>query len=102
MSNPIGFLYRVGRSAARRYQRPQAFLPAEPVPALPHFEPSLVPALEALTEPQRVGVVLVHALGWTLADTAAVLDVEVSTLRTHIARGMTKLRTALQVDAHAN
>ena len=56
-----------------------------------------MPALEALTEPQRVGVVLVHALGWTLREAAELLDVDISTLRTHITRAMAKLRTALEV-----
>lgn len=97
MDNPAGYLYRVGQSEARRHFRPQGFLPPAAAAGLPEFEPALAPALEALTEPQRVGVVLVHALGWTLRDAAGVLDVDVSTLRTHISRAMTKLRTALEV-----
>ncbi len=102
MANPSGYLYRVGQSEARRHFRPSGFLPARAARGLPDFEPALAPALEALTESQRVGVVLVHALGWTLTDAAAVLDIDISTLRTHIARAMTKLRTHLEVtlDAH--
>jgi RNA polymerase sigma factor (sigma-70 family) len=64
---------------------------------MPDFEPALAPALETLTEHQRVGVLLVHSFGWTLRETAELLDVDVSTLRTHIARAMTKLRAALEV-----
>ena len=97
MSNPVGYLYRVGQSEARRHFRPERFLPVAASPGLPEFEPGLAPALESLTEPQRIGVVLVHALGWSLVDTADVLDVDVSTVRTHIARGLAKLRTALEV-----
>ncbi len=97
MENPAGYLYRVGQTEARRHFRPTPFLPSEPVHGLPHFEPGLAPALESLTEPQRIGVVLVHALGWSQVDTAEILGVDVSTLRTHIARGMAKLRTALEV-----
>jgi RNA polymerase sigma-70 factor (ECF subfamily) len=97
MENPAGYLYRVGQTEARRHFRPTAYLPAAPAPGLPHFEPALAPALESLTEPQRIGVILVHALGWTQADTAEILGVDVSTLRTHIARGMAKLRAALEV-----
>ena len=97
MSNPVGYLYRVGQSEARRHFRPKGFLPAVASPGLPEFEPGLAPALESLTEPQRIGVVLVHALGWSLVETADILDVEVSTVRTHIARGLAKLRTALEV-----
>ena len=99
MANPAGYLYRVGQSEARRHFRSESFMPAQPVPGLPEFEPGLAPALEKLTESQRVGVVLVHALGWTLSETAALLDVDVSTVRTHIARAMTKLRNDLEVAA---
>ena len=102
MHNPAGYLYRVGQTEARRQLRPSAYLPARPIYDLPAFEPALAPALESLTDPQRVGVILVHALGWSQVDTAEVLGIDVSTLRTHIARGMAKLRIALEVttDAH--
>jgi DNA-directed RNA polymerase specialized sigma24 family protein len=56
----------------------------------PEFEPALASALESLTEPQRVGVVLVHALGWTQREAAQLLDVDISTLRTHIARAFAR------------
>jgi len=101
MGNPAGYLYRVGQSEARRHVRSRGYLPARPAPGLPDFEPGLAPALERLTEPQRVGVVLVHALGWTLREAAELLDVDVSTLRTHVARAMVKLRTALEVQIDA-
>jgi DNA-directed RNA polymerase specialized sigma24 family protein len=97
MANPAGYLYRVGQSEARRHFRPPVYLPPVAAPGLPDFEPGLAPALEALTESQRIGVVLVHALGWPLVDAAEVLGVDVSTLRTHIARGLSKLRTSLEV-----
>ncbi|MGB3735877.1 MAG: sigma-70 family RNA polymerase sigma factor [Ilumatobacter sp.] len=98
MANPAGYLYRVGQTSARREFRPQGFLPQTAAEGEPVFEPGLAPALEKLSEPQRVGVVLVHGLGWTLRDTAELLDVEVSTLRTHISRAMAKLRRALEVN----
>lgn len=101
MANPAGYLYRVGQSEARRHFRPQAYLPVAASPGLPEFEPGLAPALESLTEAQRVGIVLVHALGWTLREAAELLDVDVSTLRTHIARAMVKLRIALEVSVDA-
>jgi DNA-directed RNA polymerase specialized sigma24 family protein len=97
MSNPVGYLYRVGQTEARRQLRPRGYLPAQPARGLPEFEPALAPALEALTEPQRVAVVMVHALGWAQVDVAAVLEVDVSTLRTHLARALRKLRLALEV-----
>ncbi|MGH9272166.1 MAG: RNA polymerase sigma factor [Ilumatobacteraceae bacterium] len=102
IENPVGYLYRVGQSTARRNRRPNAYLPAQPSAGLPDFEPRLAPALESLSELQRVSVVLVHALGWRQVDAAQVLGIDVSTLRTHIARAMAKLRTVLEVtlDAH--
>jgi DNA-directed RNA polymerase specialized sigma24 family protein len=101
MSNPTGYLYRVGQTEARRHFRPARFLPVAPTPGMPEFEPRLPAALESLSEPQRAAVLLVHALGWTLREAAELLDVDVSTLRTHIARAMIKLRTALEVNLDA-
>ena len=98
MENPAGYLYRVGQTAARREFRPHGFLPQQAAASDPVFEPGLAPALESLTEPQRVGVVLVHGLGWTLREAAELLEVEVSTLRTHIQRAISKLRSALEVN----
>lgn len=99
-SNPAGYLYRVGQTAARRYRRPLRYLPPQAPPGLPDFEPALAPALEALTEPQRVSVILVHGLGWSQVGAAELLDVDVSTVRTHIRRAMAKLRAALEVPSH--
>ncbi len=45
MSNPAGYLYRVGQSAARRSTPRQGYLPAPPPEELPNFEPGLLPAL---------------------------------------------------------
>lgn len=102
MDNPVGYLYRVGQSSVRSQTKPTGFLPHRPINGLPDFEPGLGPALEALSEQQRLSVVLVHALGWPLTDAAVLLDVDVSTLRTHIQRGLTKLRAALKVEANVN
>ncbi len=63
------------------------------------FEPQLVPALEQLTEMQRQVVYLVEGCGWGLTDTARILDVSVSTVRNHLARGLSRLRELLQVES---
>lgn len=101
MANPAGYLYRVGQTAARRLRRRPVDLPAPSPSALPDFEPRLVPALLDLTELQRTCVLLVHAHGWTQREAAELLDVEISTVRTHLARGLTKLQAALEVHADA-
>ena len=102
MDNPAGYLYRVGQTAARRERRPHGFLP-QPAPAeLPAFEPRLLPALEALSELQRSCVVMVHAYGWTHAEVAELLEISTSTVRTHLARGLTRLQRQLEVAHHGN
>ncbi len=97
MTNPVGYLYRVGQTAAARARRPTVQLD-QPAPyELPHFEPGLVPALEQLSEQQRVCVLLVYAHGWSQADAAELLDIAPATVRTHLERGLAKLQTLLKV-----
>jgi DNA-directed RNA polymerase specialized sigma24 family protein len=99
MDNAVGYLYRVGRTSQRRRKEPK-WLPA-PVDTTPHVEPGLPAALEKLSERQRLAVVLVHAYGWDRADVAGLAQVSVSAVDTHLARGLSKLRTSLGVEAHA-
>jgi DNA-directed RNA polymerase specialized sigma24 family protein len=99
VDNKLGYLYRVGQSATRRYA-------SRPVPRLlhvtvqqspPDIDPGLLPALARLSEQQRTAVVLVHAFGWTQTEVAHLLDVTVSTVREHITRGLSRLRAQLEV-----
>jgi len=99
MENPAGYLYRVGRSSAKKRRSP-FFLPL-PEHGLPDVEPGLPAALRELSEKQRLAVVMVHAYGWPRDETAAILSVKVSTLDTHLHRGLAKLRSALGVEIHA-
>ena len=99
MDNPAGYLYRVGQSNARRYHRPRILFPkAEPAPA-PECEPGLPAALEQLTEAQRQAVILVYALEWTEEEAARVLGKSRSTVRTHLERGLARLRQSMEVAA---
>ena len=99
VDNKLGYLYRVGQSATRRYaSRPVPRLVQMPVEQRSvDIDPGLVPALAQLSEQQRTVVVLVHAFGWTQTEVAQLLDVNVSTVREHIARGLTRLRAQLEV-----
>lgn len=96
MENPVGYLYRVGSSSVRPIMEPPQLATVED-----HREPWIEPALEAtldsLTEPQRIAVVLRHSFEWTYEEIAELLDVSVSTVRNHLARGMDKLRIGLVV-----
>ena len=97
-ANPTAYLYRVGQTSARRQLRPlPATWPVDPGEP-PAFEPGLGPALAALSEQQRVVVVLVHGYGWPLREVAGVLEVSASTVRMHLDRALRRLRKALEAD----
>jgi DNA-directed RNA polymerase specialized sigma24 family protein len=94
-TNPVGYLYVVGR---RRVRRRRLRIPVDrPIWSEPWIEPALSGALRSLTPHQRVAVVLHHGFGWTLDEVSEVLGVSVSTVRNHIARAMAKLRSVLEV-----
>ena len=97
MENPGGYLYRVGRSHARRSGNPLVDLPPVADPELPWVEPALPDALSRLPEMQRSAVLLVHTFGYSLSETAAMLGVAKGTVQTHIERGLANLRTAMGV-----
>lgn len=99
MANPAGYLYRVGQSRTRSRRR--VALPAPADLRLPDVEPGLVPALLALSDRQRTAVWLVHACGWTYAETADAMAVSRSAVGTHVSRALDALRAALEVDTHA-
>ena len=102
MSNPVGYLYRVGQTSARRI-RPR------PIPVTgdsAHFDPQrispeLVTAINGLSDQQRTVVMLVHAFGWTVRDVGEVLDLAASTVQTHCERALDRLRRILE-EAHAH
>ena len=99
MENPAGYLFRVGQSAARRQRRQAStdrLFPPPPAAEV-EVEPALLPALERLSEMQRVCVVLVHGYGYGQTEAARLLDVSPSSVRTHLERGMRTLREQLEV-----
>jgi DNA-directed RNA polymerase specialized sigma24 family protein len=101
MANPAGYLYRVGQTSARRQHRVAPAVPM-PLPVEVHeFEPGLIPALEQLSELQRVCVLMVHGYGWGATEVAEMLEVSVSTVRSHVARALASLRDALEVNSDA-
>ena len=101
LEHPVAYLYRVGRSAARRYRRPLRTVRLRSSRPEPWFEPALEPALRQLTDPQRVAVVLIHGFEWTHQEVANLLDIQRSTVQNHLERGTAKLRALLEVDVHA-
>jgi DNA-directed RNA polymerase specialized sigma24 family protein len=95
MENPAGYVYRVAQSRSRVRRQPVVF--PTPGPDMPDIEPGLATALGLLPERQRVAVLLVHGWGWTHQEVADVMEVGVSTIRNHLARGLERLRSELGV-----
>ena len=96
MDNPAGYLYRVGTSRVRQ-RRSGAIFAAQDEGA--HwFEPSLGPSLAALSERQRICVILVHGYGWTAREVAEMTGIKTSTVQSHVERGLAHLREQLKVD----
>jgi DNA-directed RNA polymerase specialized sigma24 family protein len=99
IENKVAYLYRVGQTRSRKRREPKLFSLAEV--SEPWFEPGLLPALEKLSERQRVAVVLVYGFAWTLQEVADLTGTRVTTVQTHLERGLLKLRTSMEVTDHA-
>lgn len=103
MDNPVGYLFRVGQSRARRYlvwwnRRPCP--PVEPIGNPEQWiEPGLPRALGKLSKRQRVVVVLVCGFGWTQTEVADLIGVARTTVEQHLNRGLVALRKELKVAA---
>lgn len=105
MSNPAGYLYRVGQSKARRLGlRPVRFPTPEvrdPADHMPWVEPCLPKALRRLTRNQRVAVVLVHGYEYSHQEVADLLGLSRSTIQNHVERGLRNLQAALKGESDA-
>lgn len=99
MANPIGYLYKVGRSKAIDVlRRPRTLFPYVPQTELPHIEPELPAALARLTRNQRVAVWLIHGYGYRYREVADVLGISIGSVQRHVDRALHKLRADLEVD----
>lgn len=106
MDNGAGYLWRVGQTAVRRRSRQRRWsLPGAVDDAggpagsddRPAIEPALTGALAALSPRQRTAVLLVHGYGYSLTEAATAMGCRVRTLRNHLDRGLTSLRTQMGV-----
>ena len=82
----MAFLFRVGQSSTRKKKAPVIFDGCDEYTE-PWVEPGLGPALATLTEHQRVAVVLVYGLSWTLREVADLTGTRVTTVQNHLERG---------------
>jgi len=94
--------------AARRPAAPPAFEPAEPLASGPSVEQQvehdddareLGAVLAQLPEAQRVAVVLRHVVGLPTGEVAEVLGCPDGTAKSHISRGLHRLRALLTEQA---
>jgi RNA polymerase sigma-70 factor (ECF subfamily) len=99
IDNPVGYLYRVGRSSQRRRKEPT--WAAVPEGHTPLVEPGLPGAIAKLSQKQRLVVVLVHGYGWDRVEVADLAQISVSSVDTHLSRGLSKLRDSLGVETNA-
>lgn len=98
MERPMGYLFRVGQSRTRRWNRPlRAPFATADAAEMPWVEPGLPRALNTLSPRQRVAVVLVCGFGWQLHEVAELLGLKTTTVQNHVERGLAKLRVDLEV-----
>lgn len=93
MSNPCGYLYRVGVSKTRPRKSPALDRPAPVTVPLP--EPELWSALARLSPRQRVAVVMVYGYGMRVNEVAELTNTTSSSVKTHARRGLSRLRRVL-------
>jgi RNA polymerase sigma factor (sigma-70 family) len=109
MSNPAGYLWRVGQTSIRRTTRRRVHevvggrefefeLIADGREEERSVDSALVDALDALSPQQRAAVVLVHGHGYSLSEAGDALGCSVSTIRNHVALALRRLHAALEVD----
>ncbi len=102
MSNPAGFLFRVGQSAARRHrrwQRGRARFPAEAkwvAVNAPDLDREVINALKKLKPNQRVAVLLIKGYEFSYRDVSDLLGVSEAAVTNHLHRGLAQLRRALE------
>lgn len=98
MSNPLGYLYRVAQSRARRYLRwsRRSTFPSRFADVV-HEDPPLHDVLQllaTLSPDQRACVLLVHGFGWAYDEVAELLGMRRTTVNNHVHRGLARLRAA--------
>jgi DNA-directed RNA polymerase specialized sigma24 family protein len=101
VANLPGYLFRVAQSRSRGRLRRVPAVFEVPGWSEHRFEPGLPKALAALSQRQRLAVVLVHGYGCTLREVSELIGVRQTTVQNHLERGLARLRTILGVsDEH--
>jgi DNA-directed RNA polymerase specialized sigma24 family protein len=97
--NPAGWVYRVGLNWARSYHKRAArlmpFAHRDAVDPVAVTDPAIAEALAALDIKQRSVVVCRLFLDWSVAETAAALDISPGTVKSRLHRALQNLETSL-------
>jgi RNA polymerase sigma-70 factor (ECF subfamily) len=101
--NPAGWVYRVALNWARSFLRkvtragrgPRAM---ELVSTAPTFDPDIDRALRELTIDQRAVIVCRYFIGYSEAETAAVLGIRPGTAKSRHSRAIATLRASASLD----
>ena len=102
LDRPVGYLYRVGRTAVRRSApRPIVDARVSTTTEIPDVQPELLAALAALPGQQQTVVLLVEAYGWSQQEVADVLGISPSTVHAHLRRALDRLRHTLEASSDA-
>ena len=104
MTNPAGYLWRVGQTSVRGATSHRSWATTDRIGPVvsdggPDYEPALLSALATLSPRQRTAVLLVHGYGYSFGEAADAMQCRIRTLRHHLDRGLTKLRLSLGVTA---
>jgi RNA polymerase sigma factor (sigma-70 family) len=99
MTNPVGYLFRVGQSATRRQRRWR-----RPVVLPREFDDvgtgdlgvQLDAALVALPARQRAVAILVHGYGYSYAEVSEMTGASPASVRSDLHRAMARLRSRLE------
>ena len=102
MENPLGYLYRVGRTRGRwGFRRSRVVHELNPTSDSPWVEPALPAALQRLSNRQRTAVMLIKGYGWTHREVADLVGISVTSVQNHVERALKKLRADLEVPSRA-
>jgi len=109
MQNPVGYLFRVGQTSARRQIRHSSRAEASKRSGLNEFSRNgdgvaspernldLPIALKSLSVQQRTAIVLVHGYGLPLREVAQTMQISVASVREHTKRALDRLRPMMEV-----
>ncbi len=97
--NPSGWVYRVGLNWARSWFRRHREVPSlwtdQPSPPVAPVDPALDAAIGELDVKHRSVVVLRYLLDWSVAETAAALDIAPGTVKSRLSRALDQLEVRL-------